>query len=487
MMKPADAKSEGVGLVKNLAEVNRMTGEAHWLTLTEAAELIRSREMSPVELTTKMLDRVAALDGTLHAYITLTADRAMAHATTAASEIAAGRYRGPLHGIPIGIKDLCDTQGVPTAAGTAVLRDHVPTEDATVVKRLENAGAIMLGKLALTEGAFVSHHPSVPVPVNPWNAERWSGASSSGSGVATAAALCFGSLGSDTGGSIRFPSAACGIVGLKPTWGRVSRHGVFPLAASLDHIGPMTRSVADAAAMLQVIAGFDARDPTTRREPVPDYTAALGRSLDGLRIGVDEAYVTRSMDPEVASIVLRSGEVLTAAGAQLATIRFPDVTEAVSSWTIICAPEAAVAHAGLYPERADEYGPGLAPLLDAGRGFSAMDYAKAHEARLRFCGELAGVFENVDLVLCPSMGVATPSAGLSGDDAEALATLLRFTAAFDFSGSPTISLPCGFTADGMPVSLQLIGRHLDEASLLTAASAYERSTDWHTRRPPLAP
>lgn len=443
--------------------------------------------MSPVELTTKMLDRVAALDGALHAYITLTADRAMVRATVAAAEIAAGEYRGPLHGIPIGIKDLCDTQGVPTAAGTAVLRKHVPNEDASVVKRLEDAGAIMLGKLTLTEGAFVSHHPSVPVPVNPWNAERWSGASSSGSGVATAAGLCFGSLGSDTGGSIRFPSAACGIVGLKPTWGRVSRHGVFPLAPSLDHIGPMTRSVADAAAMLQVIAGFDAQDPTTLREPVPDYTAALGPNLDGLRIGVDETYVTRGMDPEVASIVLRSTEVLAAAGAQLVKIRFPDVAEAVSAWTTICAPEAAVAHAGLYPERAQEYGPGLTPLLDAGRGFSAMDYAKAHEARLRFRGELAGVFEDVDLVLCPSMGVATPSAGLTGDDAKALATLLRFTAAFDFSGSPTISLPCGFTTDGMPVSLQLIGRHLDEVTLLAAANAYECATDWHTRRPPLAP
>jgi amidase len=462
-----------------------MTGEAHWLTLTEAAGLIRTRELSPVELTTRMLERIAALDGELHAYVTLTADQAMARATQAASEIAAGRYRGPLHGVPIGIKDLCNTTGVPTAAGTAVRRDYVPDENATVVDRLEDAGAISLGKLTLTEGAYVTHHPSVPVPVNPWNRERWTGASSSGSGVATAAGLCFASLGSDTGGSIRFPSAACGVVGIKPTWGRVSRYGVFPLAASLDHIGPMARTVADAAAVLQVIAGFDARDPTSRREAVPDYTAALGRGLDGLRIGVDETYVTRGMDSEIASIVLRCAEVLTAAGARIVRIGFPDVTQVVAAWPAICAPEAAIAHAGLYPERAEEYGSGLAPLLAAGRALSAMDYAKAHEARLRFRGELAGVFEDVDLVLCPSMGVRTPPAVLSLDDPEAIAALLHFTAPFDFSGNPTISVPCGFTAGGMPVSLQLVGRNLEEEWLLAAANAYERATDWHTRRPPV--
>ena len=463
-----------------------MTDELHWLTLTEAAGLIRARELSPVELTSSMLERIAALDGELHAYVTVTDDQAMARATEAASEIAAGRLRGPLHGVPIGIKDLCNTTGVATAAGTAVRRDYVPSENATVVDRLEDAGAISLGKLTLTEGAYVTHHPSVPVPVNPWNRERWTGVSSSGSGVATAAGLCFASLGSDTGGSIRFPSAGCGVVGIKPTWGRVSRYGVFPLAASLDHIGPMARTVADAAVVLQVIAGFDAHDATSCRDAVPDYTAALSRSLNGLRIGIDETYVTRGMDAEITSIVMRCTEVFTAAGALIVSIGFPDVTEVVSAWPAICAAEAAVAHAGLFPERAEEYGSGLAQLLAAGRALSAMDYAKAHEARLRFRGELAGVFEDVDLVLCPSMGVPTPPAGLTAEDPEAVSTLLRFTAPFDFSGNPTISVPCGFTADGMPVSLQLVGRNLEEERLLAAAHSYERATEWHTRRPPLA-
>jgi amidase len=464
-----------------------MTGEVYWLTLTEAAGQIRSGELSPVELTTIMLERIDALDGTLHAYVTVTADRAMARAAEATDEIAAGHYRGPLHGIPIGIKDLCNTEGVPTGAGTAVRRDYVPDQDATVVARLEDAGGISLGKLTLTEGAYVTHHPSIPDPVNPWNRARWTGVSSSGSGVATAAGLCFASLGSDTGGSIRFPSASCGIVGIKPTWGRVSRAGVFPLAPSLDHIGPMTRSVADAAAVLQVIAGFDPRDPTSCREKVPDYSAALQRPVRGVRIGIDEAYVTRGMDAEVTSIVLSSAEVFTAAGAEIARVTVPDVAEVVAAWPVICGPEAALAHAGLYPERAGEYGSGLAPLLDEGRAYSAMDYARAHEARLRFRGALAGVFQEVDLLLCPSMGVPTPPAGMTGEDAEALARLIHFTAPFDFSGNPTISLPCGFTADGMPVSLQLVAPNLNEENLITAGQAYEQATDWHTRRPPLAP
>jgi amidase len=276
-------------------------------------------------------------------------------------------------------------------------------------------------------------------------------------------------------------------VGIKPTWGRVSRHGVFPLAPSLDHVGPMARTVADAAAVLQVIAGFDHRDPTSRREPVPQYGPALVSGLDELRIGVDEAYVNSGMDSEITSIVLRSAEVLTGAGARIVSIAFPDVAEVTSAWLVICAAEAAVAHAGMYPERSAEYGPGLAPLLDDGHALTAMDYAKAHESRLRLRGELAGVFEDVDLVLCPSMGVQTPPAVLNIDDPQDLAALLRFTAPFDFTGNPTISLPCGFTSDGMPVSLQLVGRHLDEASLLAAGNAYERATDWHTRRPPLAP
>src|SRR5277367_6507604 len=251
-----------------------MTSDLHYLELTEIARRLHAREISPVEATTAQLARIERLDGQLKSYAHMMAEAALVQARTAEAEIMRGEIRGPLHGVPIAVKDLCWTRGVPTAAGMSIYKDFRPTEDATVVRKLNAAGAVILGKLQLTEGAYADHHPGIAPPVNPWNAAHWSGASSSGSGVATAAGLCYGSLGSDTGGSIRFPSAANGVTGLKPTWGRVSRHGVFELAASLDHIGPMARSVADAAAVLTAIAGPDPLDPTARHEPVPDYPAS---------------------------------------------------------------------------------------------------------------------------------------------------------------------------------------------------------------------
>ncbi len=462
-----------------------MSTELHWLTLTEVAAKIAAREVTSSEVTRAMLERVAALDPALHAYVAVLAERALAQASVADREIVAGRYRGPLHGVPIAVKDLCDLVGTPTTAGTTILRDRIATSTATVVERLEAAGAIILGKLMLTEGAMANHHPAVAAPVNPWSAQRWPGVSSSGSGVATAAGLCFGSLGSDTGGSIRFPSAACGIVGIKPTWGRVSRAGVFPLAASLDHIGPMTRSVADAAAMLGVIAGGDPRDPTALHAPVPDYAAAVGRGARGLRIGVDERYAADGMDAEVAGLVMATIEVLRQLGAEIVAVTVPPTEGLIAQWNATCAAEAAVGHKGLYPERAAEYGPALAAFLEAGRKLPATAYAAAHEARLGFSGELRAVFEDIDLLLTPTLGVPTPSLTLPSAPAAA-AAVMRFTAPFDYSGSPTISVPCGFTADGMPASLQLVGRHLEEETLIAAGAAYEGATSWRQRRPPLA-
>ncbi|MGI8925758.1 MAG: amidase [Tepidiformaceae bacterium] len=454
----------------------------HWLTLTQAGEAIRKGSATPVALTEALLARIEEAQPRLHAFITVLGERALARAKEAEAEIAGGRYRGPLHGIPIAVKDLCWTKGIRTTAGTAVLRDHVPDEDATVVERLEAAGAVILGKLSMTEGAYATHHPSVPPPVNPWGADRWTGVSSSGSGVATAAGLCYGSLGSDTAGSIRFPSAACGVVGIKPTWGRVSRYGVFALGASLDHIGPMTRSVADAAAMLAVLAGHDPKDPTSLRAAVPDYAAAVGRGVRGLRIGVDERYATEDLDDEVTGLVMATVDVLRRLGAEIVAVKVPPIDDVLRTWALVCAAEAAAAHVGLYPEREAEYGPVFGPFLAMGRAATAVDYAQAHEERLKFNGGLAGVFEEVDLLLCPSLGVATP--GKEGSRLpEEIGRVMRFTAPFDFSGSPTISVPCGFTADGMPASLQLVGRHLGEESLIAAGAAYEQATEWHTRHP----
>ena len=257
----------------------------HYLSLTDVSERLRRGELRPTALSEMTLARIAQHDGALKSYTTLLADRAMAKARQAEAELNRGLWRGLLHGVPIAVKDLCYTDYAPTAAGMLIHKDFVPPYTSTVVDRLERAGAIVLGKLSMTEGAFAIHHPDMPTPVNPWIADVWTGASSSGSGAATAAGLCYGSLGSDTGGSIRFPSAACGLTGLKPTWGRVSRYGVFPLSESLDHIGPMTRTAADCAAMLAAIAGADPSDPTALRAPVPDYVAGLKGSIRGLRVG----------------------------------------------------------------------------------------------------------------------------------------------------------------------------------------------------------
>ena len=301
----------------------------HYKTITEVAGLIEGRDLSPVEVTGAMLERINDLDGHLKSYATVMADHALESAETAEREIGAGEYRGPLHGVPIAVKDLCFTRGVRTMGGAKVYADHVPTFDSTVVERLEAAGAVLLGKLNLTEGAMGGYNPEFQVPLNPWDSGRWSGASSSGSGVATAAGLCFGSLGSDTGGSIRFPSSACGIVGLKPTWGRVSRYGVFALAESLDHVGPMTRSTADAAIMLQAIAGYDANDATSLSDPVPDIVSGIGDGVRGVRVGVDNHHVSDSVDPEVTEAVLESVSVLEGLGAEVVDIR-------CRTWTSTC-------------------------------------------------------------------------------------------------------------------------------------------------------
>src|ERR1700730_17451420 len=269
-----------------------------FLSLHELSAQLRDRKLSSAEVTRCVLDRIKQTNPKLRAYITVLEDSALSQASQADKEIEAGRWRGPLHGVPVAVKDLCQTKGVLTTCASRVLRDWRPDASAAVVERLEAAGAVILGKLNLTEFAVAWYHPEMPTPLNPWGADLWPGASSSGSGVATAAGLCFASIGTDTGGSIRFPSAACGIVGLKPTWGRVSRHGVFALGESLDHIGPMTRTVADAALMLGVIAGRDNADDTSLAAPLEDYSAALDRGVKGIRIGVDERYISAQASPE---------------------------------------------------------------------------------------------------------------------------------------------------------------------------------------------
>jgi amidase len=467
---------------------NAMTEALHYLELTELAQCIKARKVSSLQATRAQLDRIAAFDGELRSYVHVMAEAAMAQARTADAEIAAGRYRGPLHGVPIALKDLFWTKGFPTAAGTAVHRNYRPDEDASAVRRLNEAGAVVLGKLQLTEGAYSDHHPSVTPPKNPWNADYWPGISSSGPAVATAAGLCYGALASDTGGSIRWPCAANGLTGLKTSWGRVSRYGVFELAATLDHVGTIARSAADAGTMLGVVAGRDANDPTSVFDPVPDYLAAVEQGVQGLRIGLDPAWNSDGVDLATQSVLTEAANVLRALGADIVDVRFPDVAQTVADWAPNCAVEAAVAHEATYPARKDEYGPILASVIETGRALSALDYQKILLRRLEFRGRVASLFETIDLLLIPvhpfpPLTLATIRT--LGEQPELIAKLQRYTCPFDMSGHPTITLPGGSSAAGLPIAFQLVAAHLNEATLVRAGAAFQRITSWHRRHPSL--
>ena len=458
----------------------------HFRTITEIAEEIASKRLSPVDVTAAMLQRIDQLDGQLKSYATVTAEQAMAAAQAAEREIAAGKYRGPLHGVPIAVKDLCFTKGIPTRGGVEVLAGHVPAFDSTVITKLAGAGAVLLGKLNLTEGAMGGYNRNFDIPKNPWNPDRWTGSSSSGSGVATAAGLCLGSLGSDTGGSIRFPSAGCGVVGIKPTWGRVSRYGVLALAESMDHVGPMTRSVADAAIMLEAIAGFDPNDPTSLPAPVPNMLEGVGQDLQGVRIGFDENYATNDINTELADAVCAGVEVLADQGAEIIEAELPDVDEYVSAWPTLCATEAVVAHAAYYPFRRDAYGPWFQGWLDMGAKVSGAEYAKANNLRAACTGHLKRVFAEIDVLVCPSMSapphVVTEEV-LYGAYEPRDPKFQRFTVPFNYNGAPTLSAPCGMNSEGLPLSIQFVGKHLTEPLLCQVGHAYESVTPWHDLHP----
>ncbi|WP_422001660.1 amidase [Reyranella sp.] len=463
-----------------------MTADLHYLSLAETAERLARRALSSVELTEALLDRIDRLDGRLRSYATVTPERALDEAARLDAESAAGRSRGPLHGVPVAVKDLCDTEGVATAAGMSIHRERIPGTDSTVVSRLRQAGAVLLGKLQMTEGAYGLHHPSIDPPVNPWNAGYWTGVSSSGSGVATAAGLCFASLGSDTGGSIRFPSTMNGVTGLKPTWGRVSRAGVFPLAESLDHVGPMCRTAHDAAIVLGVIAGADAADPTAAPHAVPDYAASIAAGVHGCRMGVPVNLV--GLDDDAARAVDSAVDTLRLAGAVAVDVTLPSLDEAAERWLDMCAVEAALAHEATFPSRRGEYGAEFAALLDRGRALSGVEYGRLLLLRACIKGELDQLLSTIDFLILPTMGVAAPSlAALRTRSQQSVASRLRYTAPLDMSGHPSLTLPGGFTADGVPVGFQIVGRGFDESRLLAAGHAFQQATDWHLRRPPDMP
>lgn len=447
----------------------------HFQDALTIGKKIADGEISSVEVTREMLSRLEKTGPELGAYVTITGELALQQAQQADKEIQKKRIRSPLHGVPIAIKDLLDTKGINTTYGMSIYADNKPLANATVVNRLADAGTVLLGKTKLTEGAFSRHHPDVPPPINPWNPDCWTGVSSSGSGVATAAGLCFASIGSDTGGSIRFPSASNGIVGLKPTWGRVSRHGVFPLAYSLDHIGPMTRSVADAAVMLNIIAGIDKNDATSSPRPVPDYLKSIDADISNLIIGIDRAYIETDTDPELVAAIDEVSACLESSGGKVVNINI--AFEALcKGWPITTAVEAAHAHRQTFPERKGEYGP-LADLIELGLGVSAASYMEIELERRSFQAQLEQLYLSVDVILCPSMPFyGLPKEGSTEMDQaeEALSRTLKFTAPFDYSGSPTLSLPWRPGSKQIPLGIQLVARHFDEEMLVRVGSFIEK-------------
>ena len=393
-----------------------------------------------------------------------------------------GEPLGALHGVPIAVKDLLYLPGFPTASGTRVMQNFDPGYMATVVARLEAAGAVIIGKTQLTEGAFGNHHPDIEPPKNPWNLDVWPGVSSSGSGVAVAAQLAFGALGTDTGGSIRFPSASCGLVGLKPTYGRVSRYGAFALAESLDHFGPMTRTVEDAARMLGVIAGSDENDPTTLSDAVPNYVAATQAAAEPAVVGVDWAYVENGVDPIVVGVIRDELAQLEALGAQVVEVTLPDSAYAlIDQWGLTTGRECLDAHQGLYPERRDEYGPTLQSLLELGRSVTPELYEQIEHTRARFTSELNALFRTVDMLIAPCMTGLPATVEVMNSTAaqpDERAAFITFTAPFNYSGHPTLTLPAGLH-DGLPKSYQLVGRPLEEGKLIALGHRYEQELGWH--------
>jgi amidase len=374
-------------------------------------------------------------------------------------------------------------KGLPTTGGMELLGSFRPDEDATVVERLKQAGAVVIAKLHMTEGATLHHHPSFPRPVNPWSAEHWTGVSSSGSGVAPAAGFCFGAIGSDTGGSIRMPSAANNLTGIKPTWGRVSRHGLIHLAESLDHLGPMARSAEDAAAILQAIAGADARDPTSLVDPVPDYLATIADGAAGMTLGIDWEFAGEGMAPEIVASLESALRTFERLGLRVSDVVFPWRDAEGAEMQALFGAEIAAAHAEYFPAQADRYGPWLRGTLEHYRGGDAVELARAYMARERYRGRLRRLFGEVDFVLVPALGKVLPR--WDEIDDLALQEITRFTSPFNMSGTPTISLPAGFTGEGLPIGIQLGGTWLAEPALIRAGFAFQQVTDFHQRHPDL--
>lgn len=474
------AAAAGVAIRSTYADTNELTD----LSILEASDLIRSKALSPVELVRAYLDRIEEFNPVLNAYITVIGDRAIETARRCENEIAGGKWLGPLHGIPLALKDNIDTADVLTTAGSELFADRVPTTSAEVARRLSDAGAVLLGKLNMHEFAFgdtssISYFGPVR---NPWNLDHVPGGSSGGSAAAVAGRLCAGALGTDTGGSIRQPAAYCGIVGLKPTYGLVSIRGIIPLAATQDHVGPMCRTVADAAAMLQVLAGYDAEDLASIETRIPDYQRALSIDTRSMKLGIPREFYFEDLHDDIA------------AATEEAIVKLRSLTADV----VDVGPLPQTAHRVVFAEAyeyhaeylADEtlrgkYQPPVLERLTAGSEVSTDIYIKARREQTRVRREIRAVFEDVNVLITPTTSILPVTVEEGMNPSTPLSLSLRNTAPFDAYGIPTITVPCGFSLNGLPIGLQLSSTHLGEPQLFALAEAFERATDWHTKAPSL--
>ena len=460
------------------------------MNIQEAGAALRARRVSSRELTAACLNRIERGNGKLNAFLTVTAEPALAAAEAADRELAAGMDRGPLHGIPIALKDVFCTKGIRTTCGSLLFKDHVPSYDCAVAERLAAAGGVLLGKTHMHELAYgvTSNNPHFGPVRNPWNVERVPGGSSGGSGAAVASGMAFMAMGSDTGGSIRVPGAFCNTVGLKPTYGRVSRFGVMPLDFSLDHMGPLTRTVRDAALCLQALAGRDERDETSSHASVDSYLPAEGVSIRGLRVGVPSNFYFDQVDPEVAVAVRKMVQLAAGLGAQVEMVTVPDIAGLNAIGRVILLSEASAVFER-FADRRNDFGADVRILFDQGALLPATDYVNAQRLRRQFVTLFLQLFTGIDVLLTPTtptvakrIGENTILAGGVEEDFRLAAT--RMVRGINVLGFPAISIPCGFDGEGMPIGLQMIGRPFAERQLLSAAAALEDATEFHKRMPP---
>jgi aspartyl-tRNA(Asn)/glutamyl-tRNA(Gln) amidotransferase subunit A len=465
-----------------------MADQLHEMSLADVAALMRSKAVSPVEVTEAALERIGKLNPKLNAIWTVTADLARKQARSAEAEIAKGEYRGPLHGVPIGLKDLIYTRGIRTTAGSKILADFVPEYDGTIVEKLYEAGAVLIGKTALHEFAYgiTNENPHYGPTRNPWNTERVSGGSSGGSGVAVATGMCYGAIGTDTGGSIRIPASFCGVAGLKPTRGRVSLHGVYPLGYTLDHVGPMARNVVDVGLLYQNIAGFDPQDEFSEDHALGEI--GLRKTLKGLRVGLPTNYFYESLQPDVDTLVRKAAQVLEALGAEIVPVTVPGIAEVTQANIVLLSTEAFEGHQEHVEKRWEDIGGDVRARIEKGRAVSGADYVRAHLTRMRVRRELQELFGEVNVIITP----ATPMTAfpIVGADRQADEKAVQIRAAstgllrgFNATGHPALVVCCGFDTQGLPGGLQIVGALWDEATVLHVGYAYEQATDWHHRRP----